>query len=69
MNVLYSVAGRNEGSDLATWPADWGWMAGGLSMPLVCFLSAWRPGFRRLFFIPVSCLIVAVVQTLRMGMP
>src|SRR4051794_29241519 len=25
---------------------------GALTMPTVCFLSAWREGFRRLFFIP-----------------
>lgn len=27
-------------------------------MPLVCYLAAWRPGMRRLFFLPVSCVLV-----------
>ena len=33
--------------------ASAGFLLGAISMPLVCFLSAWRPPFRRLFFIPV----------------
>ena len=27
-------------------------------MPLVCYLAAWRPGMRRLFVLPVSCVLV-----------
>ena len=27
-------------------------------MPVVCFLSAWRKSFRRLFFLPVACVLV-----------
>ena len=29
-------------------------------MPAVCFLAAWRPIFRHLFFVPVSCTLVAI---------
>jgi hypothetical protein len=32
-------------------------------------LSAWRPGFRHLFFIPVTALIAAAIETLRIGIP
>jgi hypothetical protein len=32
---------------------------GAVTMPLVCFLSAWRKGFRHLFFVPVLSLVVA----------
>ncbi len=35
-------------------------LAGGIAMPLVCFLSAWKPGFRHLFFIPVVLLVAGV---------
>jgi len=38
--------------------ASAGFLLGAMSMPLVCFLSAWRPSFRRFFFIPVASLIV-----------
>jgi hypothetical protein len=44
-------------------------MVGGLAMPAVCFLSAWRMGFRHLFFIPVTALIAAAVLTLQGGAP
>jgi hypothetical protein len=27
-------------------------------MPLICYLAAWRPRMRRLFFLPVSCVLV-----------
>jgi len=63
-NVVYSLcptpgAGR--------WNAPWAggcWIAGGILMPVICFLSAWRPAFRILFFLPVATLIAAVVLTL-----
>jgi hypothetical protein len=32
---------------------------GAVTMPLVCFLSAWRKGFRHLFFVPVLSLVAA----------
>jgi hypothetical protein len=35
-------------------------VTGAVLMPLVCLLSAWRKGMRHLFFIPVTCLVVAV---------
>ena len=42
---------------------------GGVSMPAVCFLTGWRAGFRHLFFIPVTALAAAVIQTLHIGPP
>jgi len=33
-------------------------------MPLLCFLTAWRNGFRRLFFVPVVTLVTAVTLML-----
>ena len=69
MNVLYSLTPpANDVSTRATL-ASLGFVVGGVSMPAVCFLSAWRAGFRVWFFIPVIALIVAVVQTLRLGVP
>ena len=34
-------------------------VVGAATMPLVCFLSAWQPLMRHLFFIPVVSLLVA----------
>ncbi len=35
-------------------------IAGAIAMPAVCYLSAWRKGFRHLFGIPVLCLALGV---------
>lgn len=47
--------------------AQWGLVVGGISMPMVCFLSAWKPACRHLFFIPVISLIAAVIEILKAG--
>src|SRR5688572_8143952 len=33
-------------------------------MPAVCFGAAWRPPVRQLFFLPVGCVLIAVVSLL-----
>jgi len=67
MNVLYG---------LSPWPAESlpeagyasvAFVVGGVSMPLVCFLSGWWKPLRHLFFIPVTALILAAVFTIRGG--
>jgi hypothetical protein len=67
LNVLYG---------LSPWPASSLWQAraasycflvGGVSMPVVCFLSGWRQPFRHLFFVPVVSLVLAAVFTLQGG--
>lgn len=37
---------------------------GAITMPLCCFLSAWRPPFRHLFPVPVASVLVGVVSLL-----
>lgn len=54
INVLFALTAPK----LRGGSAPLGWasallLIGLLTMPLVCFLSAWRPPFRHLFFIPV----------------
>lgn len=34
------------------------------AMPLVCYLSAWRKGFRHLFFLPAGAVTVAIATLL-----
>jgi len=45
--------------------ASWSLIAGAIAMPGVCFAAAFVKPARHLFFIPVVCLIVGVVTTLR----
>ncbi|MBI1367339.1 MAG: hypothetical protein GC162_01655 [Planctomycetes bacterium] len=39
-------------------------IAGAVTMPAMCYLSAWRKPWRHLFFIPVVCLIGGVWLTI-----
>lgn len=59
LNVLYGL------SPIPT-NAMPGWLllAGGIAMPLICFLTAWKPVFRHLFFIPVTLLVLGVGLTI-----
>ncbi len=43
-------------------------IAGAVSMPTVCALSAWRPPFRHLFFIPVLSLVVGAADFIWEGL-
>ena len=69
LNVLYGLSPVASEPSLRTQIASLGFIVGGITMPAVCFLTAWRVGFRRLFFIPVSALIIAAIQTLQLGPP
>lgn len=39
--------------------ASYAMIAGAISMPLLCFLTAWRKPFRHLFFIPVLSVLIS----------
>lgn len=43
-------------------------VAGAITMPLVCFLAAYKKGFRHLFFIPVLSLILGTVLLFIQGL-
>jgi hypothetical protein len=63
MNVVFSVSVSANGSRLLTL-ASLCFVVGGLTMPAICFLAGWREPFRRLFFVPVTALVSAVVLIL-----
>lgn len=69
INILFALSPLAADQPGRTMTASLGFIVGGVTMPAICFLSAWRVGFRHLFFIPVTALVVAVVQTLRIGTP
>ena len=35
-------------------------IVGAIAMPLVCYLSAWKPTFRHIFFVPASSIALGV---------
>jgi hypothetical protein len=65
-NILFALSPLPKTSLTAA--ASLAWIAGGVLMPAVCFLTAWRQHFRRLFFVPVLTLLAAVVLTLIGGL-
>lgn len=44
--------------------ALWAFVTGAVTVPAVCFLSAWRNRFRQLFFVPVSAELVGITCVL-----
>jgi hypothetical protein len=61
LNLLYALGP-------VTHPvASTAFIVGGITMPVVCWLTAWRKPFRHLFFIPVVSLMAAVVLTIAAG--
>jgi hypothetical protein len=49
-NLLWALAPLD--SELIGW-GGLGWAVGGVLMPTICALTAWRPAFRHWFFLPV----------------
>lgn len=65
LNLLFAFTHH-----LADLPAGWARMAAGallvgaVTMPVCCFLSAWRKSFRHLFAVPVGGVVGGVTTTL-----
>jgi hypothetical protein len=68
LNLLYALSPWPPRSLWQAQAASVAFVVGGVAMPLVCFLSAWKEPCRHLFFIPVLALVLAVVWTLS-GVP
>ena len=66
MNVVAGNSQLSSGVEFSM-IGQWGLVVGGISMPVVCFLSAWRAECRHLFFIPVISLCWAVIEILMAG--
>ncbi len=69
VNVLYSLSPWPVTGTLDAAVAGPAWIVGGVSMTAVCWLSAWRPWGRWLFFVPVTALLAATAFTLRGAAP
>jgi hypothetical protein len=67
LNVLFSIAPPAAGA--AQRSAGMLLIVGGITMPAICFLAAWKSRFRCLFFVPVLSLIAAVILVLCGGLP
>jgi hypothetical protein len=68
INVLYGLTPFPAAGTTVAGVASIGLIVGGVAMPAVCFLTAWREPFRHLFFIPVASLVIAVGAILYGGL-
>ncbi len=56
VNLAYALGIQGFGIEMPSNLVSYLFVAGAITMPLVCFLSAWRKPIRHLFYIPVLCL-------------
>lgn len=69
LNVVYGLSPSPAAGGAAARLPGMLLVAGAVTMPLVCFLSAWRMSFRHLFVVPVVALMTAVALILLGGRP
>jgi len=65
LNLIFAVTSAQmflKGSYLAV--ASWALIIGAASMPVCCFLSAWRQPLRHLFPVPVFAVMTGVLSIL-----
>jgi hypothetical protein len=70
INILFSLTLATLGVAHSR-ALDWSsalLIAGAVAMPIVCYLSAWRIGFRQLFPVPVACLLSGVLIFVWVGL-
>ena len=64
LNLAFALTVRSLGQDSGLALASGLFITGAVSMPLLCYLSAWKKPFRHLFFIPVLSLAGAIAITI-----
>ena len=67
INLAYGVRLMLPGFRIESWYPSMLLICGAVTMPLVCFLSAYRKAFRHLFFIPVMSLMIGTLFILTQG--
>lgn len=55
INMAFAFTAERLGLDAAAPVPGRLLIAGAITMPLVCYLSAWKEGFRHLFAVPALC--------------
>lgn len=68
INLAFALSVPRLGGPGGLRAAAWLFVAGAVLMPLCCYASAWRRGFRHLFFLPVLCLLLGAGLVLYRGL-
>ena len=61
INLTYALSIIVFNVQLATPYPSYLFIAGAITMPLICFLSAYKKPFRHLFPVPVLCLVIGTI--------
>lgn len=65
LNLLFAMTSRELLlAGVYLWLASWALIVGAVTMPLCCFLSAWRKPWRRLFPLPVLSVTTGILSIL-----
>ncbi|MCC7474077.1 MAG: hypothetical protein IT425_01670 [Pirellulales bacterium] len=68
LNLAFAFTFANQTGPAPPVLASWLLAVGAVTMPMVCFLTAWRDGLRHLFPIPVASLIGAALSVIVQGL-
>jgi hypothetical protein len=68
INLIYALSVQVFSIQATSPYPSYLFVAGAVTMPLICFLSAWKRFFRHIFFIPVLCLIIGTLLFFRGGL-
>ena len=60
LNLGYALTVRSLNMDTGLTAASVLLLVGAIAMPAICYLSAWKPFFRHLFFIPAGSVTIAI---------
>ena len=66
LNLAFAMTAGSLDLTAGTAPPSILLVIGAVTMPLICYLSAFMKPFRHLFFIPVLSVATAIILTLRM---
>jgi len=68
INLAYALSLTVFNLTIETPYASFLFITGAITMPLICFLSAYKKTFRHLFFIPVLSLVVGTLFFIKGGL-
>jgi hypothetical protein len=60
INLSFALTAKTLGIDAGLQTISTLLIAGAVTMPAVCYLSAWKPVFRNLFFIPAGSVTIGI---------
>jgi hypothetical protein len=61
LNLGFGLTSQMLGINSGLTIPSWLFIVGAVTMPVVCYMSAWKPYFRHIFFIPALSVTAAII--------